>query len=156
MSKVVEVATKLALQPSAECDVEVIEVEYKKTVNGMELIFFIDTDREGGISLNDCEKFHNLIDPLLDAQDPTDGAPYRLSVSSPGLDRALKAERDYKKNMGKLVNVSLYEKGEFGKKFVATLTAYDLVKGVVTLDIKGAIHEFELQTIAIIKPEIVF
>ena len=73
-----------ALEPiAAEMDIEIVEVEFKQ---GREPALTVYIDIEGGVDLNTCEKFHRAIDPVLDELDPTDGAPYTLNVSSPGLD----------------------------------------------------------------------
>lgn len=160
MSKVVDAVSAVLPRYAEECGVEVIEVEYKKGYNGMELVIYIDSDRVGGVSLEDCEKLHRTIDPILDELDPTDGQPYQLSVSSPGLDRPLKTERDYKKNLGNEVNVSLFKKiGEL-KKFIGILKSYDFDSGKVTVEIneknKSYAVELDIKDIAMIKPEIRF
>lgn len=160
MSKVLDLLQHAFDGSAAECGVEVIDMEYKKGANGMELTVFIDCDKEGGVSLNDCEKFHRAIDVVLDELDPTEGAAYQLSVSSPGLDRPLKTERDYKKHLGKEVSVSLFNKVSDLKKFVGILKAYDLENNVITIEYvknkKAEIIELDLKNIALIKPEIKF
>lgn len=159
MSKIVDLISEILPNYAAQCDVEIIDIEYKKGFNGMELIIYIDNDADGGISLEDCEKFHRLIDPVLDEIDPTDNQPYQLSVSSPGLDRPLKNERDYAKALGSEVNVSLFKKLGDYKKFVATLISYDLSKGdivVKVMDKKSEELTLNIKDIAVIKPEIKF
>ena len=95
-----------ALQPTAdEMGIEIVEVEFKQ---GKEPALTVYIDVEGGVDLNTCESFHRAIDPILDEVDPTFGAPYTLNVSSPGLDRPLKTQRDYDKAMGKKVEVKLF------------------------------------------------
>ena len=84
---------------------------------------FIDT--ETGVDLNTCEAFHRAIDPALDELDPTFGAPYTLNVSSPGLDRPLKTQRDFDKCMGSEVEVKLYAPMKGRKLFEAVLVGYD-------------------------------
>ena len=58
------------------------DVEYVREGADMILRITIDSDKEGGIDINDCEKMHRAIDPLLDEADPIEGA-YMLAVSSP-------------------------------------------------------------------------
>ena len=95
-----------ALQPVAEeLGIEIVEVEFKQG-KAPALTVYIDT--EAGVDLNTCEKFHRAIDPILDEVDPTFGVPYTLNVSSPGLDRPLKTDRDYQKCMGEKVEVKLF------------------------------------------------
>lgn len=97
-----------ALRPVAESvGVELYEVVFKQGKNPT-LTVFLDTDREGGIDLDTCERFHNAADPVLDELDPTYGQPYTFTVSSPGLDRPFKKDSDFLRNIGKKVEVKLY------------------------------------------------
>ena len=112
-----------ALQPIAdEMDVEIVEVEFKQ---GKEPALTVYIDIEGGVDLNTCEKFHRAIDPVLDEVDPTFGAPYTLNVSSPGLDRPLKTDRDYQKCIGQKVEVKLFAPIKGKKMFELTLKGHD-------------------------------
>ncbi len=61
-------------------------------------------EKEGGITLNDCEVFSRRLESLLDVEDPIKG-PYTLEVSSPGLDRPLKSLNDFTRSAGKLVRI---------------------------------------------------
>ncbi len=85
---------------------ELVDVEYTKQYGQMTLTVYIYKD--GGVSLDDCETVSRALDPLLDELDPTDGAPYSFNVSSPGLDRPFKTQRDYERNYGTEVEVKLY------------------------------------------------
>lgn len=67
---------------------EIVDVEWAKRDGADNLTVYIDIPT--GVSLDDCEKVHRAIDPALDELDPTDGKPYVLNVSSPGLDRPFK------------------------------------------------------------------
>ena len=81
-------------------------------------------DKEGGVDLDTCELFHNAINEPLDTLNPYEN-PYTLNVSSPGLDRPFKTERDFMRNIGKEVEVKLYASVS-GKKFIeGVLKAYD-------------------------------
>ncbi len=64
----------------------------------------VSIDKEGGVTLSDCETFSRRLEALLDVEDPIAG-PYTLEVSSPGLDRPLKNLRDFERNVGKLVRI---------------------------------------------------
>lgn len=97
---------------------EIVEVEWK----GTSLTVYID--KEGGVDLNTCEDFHRAIDEPLDELDPTFGAAYTLNVSSPGLDRPFKRERDYLRNIGNRVEVRLYAPLKGKKVFEAVLLEY--------------------------------
>lgn len=85
---------------------EIVDVEFVKKGADDNLTIYIDIP--SGVSLDDCEKVHNAIDPLLDELDPTCGKPYILNVSSPGLDRPFVRQRDYERNYGKEVEIRLY------------------------------------------------
>lgn len=111
-----------ALQPTAdEMQIEIVEVEFKQ--GNAALTVYIDM--EGGVDLNTCEKFHRAIDPILDELDPTFGGAYTLNVSSPGLDRPLKTDRDFKKCAGKRVEVKLFAPLKGKKFFEAILQGHD-------------------------------
>lgn len=66
----------------------------------------VTIDKPGGVSINDCEKLHHSLSRALDVVDPIPYA-YRLEVSSPGLDRPLKREEDFRRSIGKFVRISL-------------------------------------------------
>lgn len=111
------------LRPVADdLQIEIVDVEFKQG-HSPALTVYIDT--ETGVDLDTCEKFHRAIDPVLDELDPTFGAPYTLNVSSPGLDRPLKTERDFAKCMGEKVEVKLFAPMKGKKFFEATLMGYD-------------------------------
>ena len=80
---------------------------------------------ENGVDLDACEKFHNAINDPIDELDPSNGAPYTLNVSSPGLDRPFKTNRDFERNLGEEVEIKLFAPLK-GKKFLeGFLTAFD-------------------------------
>ncbi|MBE7085813.1 MAG: ribosome maturation factor RimP [Clostridiales bacterium] len=136
---------KTALQPiAAELNIEIVEIEFKQ---GKEPALTVYIDTETGVDLNTCEKFHRAIDPVLDEVDPTFGAPYTLNVSSPGLDRPLKTDRDYQKCMGLKVEIKLFAPMKGKKFFEATLKGHD--ENCVYLEEKG--EEFKLEKAKIAK-----
>ena len=114
---------KAFLSPIADKEgVELVDVEMKLGKNPS-LTVFIET--EDGVDLDTLERFHNAIDAPLDDFDPTFGASYTLNVSSPGLDRPFKTDRDYERNLGLDVEVRLFAPMK-GKKFLeGTLVDYD-------------------------------
>lgn len=133
-----------ALLPIAtELSIEIVEVEFKQG-KAPALTVYIDT--ETGVDLNTCEKFHRAIDPVLDELDPTFGATYTLNVSSPGLDRPLKTERDYKKCLNEKVEVKLYAPLKGKKFFEAKLVGFD--ENTVELEEKGETFKLEKTKIA--------
>ena len=154
MSKVIDLVESNITKAVEDLGYEIVEITYKKYLGDMNLTIFIDKD--GGVDLNGCELVHKTIDPILDEIDPTNGEKYILNVSSPGIYRPLKTERDYKRNMDTEVNVSLFEKVGDLKKFVAILRGYDLQKGIITVEYKENDIDLEIKNIALIKPEIKF
>ena len=155
MSKIADSVTELVKPIVEGLGMELVEVLFAKTKEGDALTVFID--KEGGVSLNDCEAVHNAIDAPLDDLDPTDGKPYTLNVSSPGLDRPFKTDRDFAKHIGFKVETSLFAPiAGVGKKFVATLAAYDPQGGVVTLELDGKSVAIDRKDIAIIREHIEF
>jgi ribosome maturation factor RimP len=110
------------LKPIADnLNIEIVEVVFKHGKNPSLTVFI---DKEGGVDLDTCELFHNAIDAPLDELNPYEDA-YTLNVSSPGLDRPSKTERDFNRNLGEEVEVKLYS-AVSGKKFLeGVLKAYD-------------------------------
>ena len=131
---------------------EVVEVEYVKKSDGMNLTFYIDCDE--GVKIDDCEKVSKEIDPILEQLNPTDDTPYILSVSSPGIDRPLKTDRDYKRNIGSEVSVSLFAKQNGKKKYDGILNSFD--KDHITIIVDNEKIEIEKSKIAHIVPIIKF
>lgn len=110
--------------------IKVVEVEFKQGKNP-ELTVFID--KEGGVDLDSCELLHRAIDEPLDEFDPTFGEPYRLNVSSLGIDRPFKTDEDFLSHIGERVEVRL-KNSIRGKKFYdGILVSYD--QKVVTLKV---------------------
>lgn len=93
--------------------IEIVDIECNE--KAASLTVFIET--EGGVDLDTCEKFHNAIFDPIDELDPSYGQPYTLNVSSPGLDRPFKTERDFERNLLQEVEIKLYAPLK-GKKFL--------------------------------------
>lgn len=102
-------------------NIEIVDIEWDDKAEA--LTVFIET--EAGVDLDTCEKFHNAIMEPIDELDPTFDKPYTLNVSSPGLDRPFKSERDFVRNLSKEVEIKLYAPLK-GKKFIeGVLTEFD-------------------------------
>ena len=143
---------KALLQSIAEeMQIELVDVEFKQ---GREPALTAYIDTETGVDLDTCEAFHRAIDPALDELDPTFGAPYTLNVSSPGLDRPLKTQRDFDKCMGEDVEIKLYAPMKGKKLFEAKLVGYD--GNCVTLEEGKETYKLELTKIAKISRAIKF
>ncbi|MFQ9147651.1 MAG: ribosome maturation factor RimP [Eubacteriales bacterium] len=103
--KVVSVVSE-ALTPVIEgLGYEVWDIEYVK--EGAEYFLRFTIDSPDGITIDDCEKVHRTIDPLLDELDPIEGT-YNLQVSSPGLERDVKYDRHYAALIGEKLEVRLF------------------------------------------------
>lgn len=137
---------------ASELGVEIVDVEVKSGKNPYLTVFI---DRDGGVDLDTLEKFHNLINLPLDEFDPYD-SPYTLNVSSPGIDRPLKTQRDFERKMGSDVEVKLYAPLEKGVKyFEGTLVGFE--NGVVTVKAeKGEVISLEQSKIAKINEAVKF
>lgn len=126
---------------------ELWDIEYVKEGGIWYLRAYID--KPGGIMVDDCEIVSRELSDLLDEKDFIDEA-YILEVSSPGLGRALKKERDFEKSLGKEVEVRTYRMLEGKKEFRGILKGYD--KDTVTIETDNAqIQTFEKKEIALIQ-----
>ena len=110
---------------------ELVDVEYVKEGSNWYLRAYID--KEGGIAIDDCETISSILSDWLDREDFISDS-YILEVSSPGLGRPLKKEKDFAREKGKLVDVKLYRAREKQKDFTGTLTEYD--KDTVTIGLE--------------------
>lgn len=123
MSKIIDSVREIVEPIIIAQGMELIDIDFKKVYGDDTLTIYLDKD--GGINLDDCEKINNLIDEPLDNLDPTGDKPYNLNVSSAGLDRPLKTDRDYQKHLGKELEVSLYSPIDGMKKFEGILISFD-------------------------------
>jgi ribosome maturation factor RimP len=114
-----------------ENGMELVDVEFTKEGGNWYLRIYIDKDE--GVDLDDCQKISTLLSDLLDQEDPIEQA-YFLEVSSPGLDRPLKREKDFRKYEGHLVNVKTYSLVEGRKKWQGRLGPYQQDVLVLNLD----------------------
>ena len=131
MGKVSDEVYKLVAPIAESFGLEVLEVLYEKKYDGMNLTVVIDKD--GGVTIDDCEKLHRAIDAPLDELDPIDTA-YILNVSSPGIDRPLKTERDFCRNLNQKISVKLYKPLNGKKTYEGVLRVYD--ENTFTIELK--------------------
>ena len=119
---------------------ELVDVEYVKEGSSWYLRAYID--KEGGIAIDDCEMISRLLSDWLDKEDFISDS-YILEVSSPGLGRPLKKEKDFARSLGKEVDIKLYRAREKQKDFTGTLAEYD--KDTVTIELEdGSRMVFEI------------
>ena len=127
------------------------DVEYVKEGGNWYLRAYID--KEGGITVNDCEAVARRMNDLLDEEDFISDS-YVFEVSSPGLGRPLKKEKDFARSMGRLVEVRTYRPIDKQKEFCGVLDAYD--ENSVTINEDGVLRTFEKKDIALIRLAIEF
>ena len=126
---------------------ELVDVEYVKEGGTWYLRAYID--KEGGITVNDCEAVAREMNEILDREDFVEDS-YVFEVSSPGLGRPLKKEKDYIRSMGKGVEIRTYRAINREKEFYGILSAYD--ENTVTIKTEdGTEMTFEKSDIALIR-----
>jgi len=116
--KVEEVVTELALPITAKHSFELVDVEFVKEGANWYLRIYID--KPGGIMIDDCQTVSGELSDELDRVDPVEYG-YFLEVSSPGLDRPLKKERDFEKFKGEIIEVKLFQPIDGKKVFEGEL-----------------------------------
>jgi len=110
---------------------ELADVELKRERGGTLVRLYVD--KEGGIGLEDLQAVSEEVSAILDAEDPV-STPYTLEVSSPGLDRPLKTEADYRRFLGRLARLSSYEPVEGRRHWTGRLTSFE--DGVVGVSLE--------------------
>ena len=113
---------KLMLPIVEEMNFELVDVEYVKEGGNYFLRAYID--KEGGITINDCETVSRRLSDLLDEADFIPDS-YILEVSSPGLGRPLKKDKDFARSIGKEVEIRLFQAVNRKKELTGVLSAYD-------------------------------
>lgn len=150
MSKreVYEEKTEKLLEPIAEkANVEIYDVEYVKEGSDFYLRCYID--KEGGVTIDDCELVSRALSEQLDAEDFVEDA-YILEVSSPGLGRVLKKEKHLQKSIGEEVEVKTYKPVNGQKDFSGVLKAFDRDRITIQPE-NGEEMVLERKDIAVIK-----
>jgi ribosome maturation factor RimP len=152
--------TEKLLEPLMEENgFELVDVEFVKEGGSFILRAYIDKD--GGITINDCEKINRELSDLLDKEDYIDES-YILEVSSPGLGRQLKKDKDFARSIGKDVDIKLYKeiiytengKSMKAKEFTGRLDGFD--DNNVSVFLGEDTLEFERKNIAVIRLSIDF
>ncbi len=143
MPKITDIVTELAEPLVREAGCVLWDVEYVR--EGGSWFLRICIDREGGVSIDDCEAVSRPLSDRLDEVDPIPGS-YTLEVSSAGLDRVLKKPEHFEAFLGQEVEVRLYRPRNGRKEHVGILARYD--NGDVTVEIDGTPVPFEKKEIA--------
>ena len=119
----IEAKAEVLLAPIVESlGFDLVDVEYVKEGSNWYLRGYID--KEGGISINECVDVSRLFNEKLDQEDFIEDS-YIMEISSPGLGRPLKKEKDYARSMGKELEIRTYRAVNRQKEFYGILTAYD-------------------------------
>lgn len=153
MPSKLEIQLEELVKPIVESfDYEYVGVEFvKKKEAASELIVYID--KPGGIDFDDCERVSRALDEPLDEKDPIPTS-YVLCVSSPGLDRPLKTDRDFERSMGSEVDVKLYEKMNGKKELTGVLKAYSAEN--IEIEMGGKAVSLDRKNVALIRLHLSF
>ena len=136
----------LAAPIAVEKGLTVVDTEYVKEGSSYYLRVYID--KPEGVGINDCEAVSRALSDALDREDFIPDA-YVLEVSSPGLGRAIKKDRDYERNLGKPVEIHLFKPAEKQKEWVGDLKAFDA--SAVTIETEGRTLTLERKNISLIR-----
>ena len=149
--KITDQVTEFA-QPIVEsCGCSLWDVEYVREGSERYLRRYID--KEGGVDINDCEKVHRAVDPILDEKDPI-AESYHFEVCSAGLERALKRPSDFQQFMGSPILVKLYRPKNGMKEFPAILRGYE--DGRITAEAGKETYVFEKSEVALVRLRVEF
>lgn len=121
--RIVDIVEELIQPYLVEIGLELVDIEFLKEGQDWYLRVFIDNAKS--VSLNDCQMVSEYLSDKLDDLDPIEQS-YYLEVSSPGLDRPFKSEKDYIRNLGKQIEVSLYQGIENNKTYIGELMNLEL------------------------------
>ena len=127
------------------------DVEYVR--EGSERFLRVYIDKKGGVDIEDCERVHRAIDPVLDEKDPISES-YHFEVCSAGLERALKRPSDFAEFMNSPVLVKLYRPRNGLKELPGILRGYE--EGRVTLEAGKETITFEKSEVALVRLRVEF
>lgn len=144
----IEARTEELVMPLiTEHQFELVDVEFVKEGSNRYLRLYID--KEGGITVNDCELISRPLSDMLDVEDYIEES-YILEVSSPGLGRPLKKDKDFKRSLGEEVEIRLFRPVDRSKEWTGILKAYDAQ--TVTIETEdGEEKVFERASLALIR-----
>jgi len=130
--ELVEQKTEALLRPIVEKNgFETVDVEYVK--EGSDLVLRVYIDKPGGIRIDDCETVSRALSDALDEADFMEDA-YLLEVSSPGLLRPFKKDKDFSRNLGNEVELHLFKAQDGEKDYIGTLKSFDAETVTILLD----------------------
>lgn len=141
-----EVIEELVNPIIEEQNLELFDIEYVKEGKAKYLRIYID--KEDGVTIDDCQIVSQKLSKILDEKDPIVEA-YFLEVSSPGIDRPLKKEKDFEKYKGREVDIKLYQALDSKKEYSGILLG--LENDIVKIETEEKVLEFTRKDIAIIR-----
>ena len=148
--KLVELITEMAEPIVKEHGLELVDVEYIREKDWFLRIYI---NKPGGIDIDDCSVVSSKLTKVLDERDPIK-EKYYLEVSSPGIDRPLKKDKDFQNNYGKMVDVQLFAPLDGKKEFVGVLSSHSDMP--ISLIVEEKEIELERKAVASIRPHIEF
>ncbi len=148
---IVQAIMELAKPIVEDLNYELVDVEFVKEGANWYLRIYID--KSGGISIDDCQAVSERVSDILDEKDPIEQS-YYLEVSSPGLERPLKTDRDFIKYKGELVEIKVFQPIDGKKIFEGELVG--LVDDKIIINQVGKTLEFEKNKVAIVKRAVKF
>lgn len=141
------------LRPTVEeMGYEIADIEFVK--EGPNWYLRVYVDKEGGVTIDDCELISKELEKILDENDPIEQA-YFLEISSPGIDRPLKKKEDFIKFNGEAVDIKLYRTFEGSKEYTGRLKAYG-EDGSVTIETDTKELTFAKKDIASVRLAVIF
>lgn len=143
---------KISESVAESLNYELVDVEFIKENSDYYLRVYIYKDN--GIHLDDCQKMSVLLSERLDIEDPIDVA-YYLEVSSPGLDRPLKTDKDFQRNIEKEIDISLYKAINDMKKIEGILESFNDNELIVRTESSGKIN-IPRETVSLVKLAVKF
>ena len=149
--KITDIVTEFA-KPIVEANgCSLWDVEYVR--EGSERYLRVYIDKEGGIDIDDCERVHRAMDPILDEKDPI-AESYHFEVCSAGLERTLKRPSDFARFMDSPIVVKLYRPRNGLKEIPGILRGYE--EGRVTVEAGKETITFEKSEVALVRLRVEF
>lgn len=151
MKKVCDIVGQLAEPVAESLSLSIWDIEFVKE-GGMHYLR-IYLDKEDGVTIDDCEEFSRIMNPILDREDPIDES-YMFEVCSAGIERTLKRPGDFEAYMGHLVEVRTFAPRNGTREFVGILCGYE--DGNVSIEIGGKTETFTKKEIALARLRVEF
>ena len=149
--KITDMVTEFAQPIVEQFGCRLWDVEYVR--EGSERFLRLYIDKDGGVDIDDCEKIHRAVDPVLDEKDPIQEA-YHFEVCSAGLERALKRPGDFAQFMDSPIMVMLYRPRNGLKEIPGVLRGYE--DGKVTVEAGKETITFEKSEVALVRLRVEF